>query len=88
MCARAHACLDERAPPTSRLTHALVAARALALAPLPCRTWAAETTLPNYYATSINCLAGHCYASLIDDNEDSYIAHEAAAAAKALRGGA
>ncbi len=43
------------------------------------KTWTADTTMNNYYATSISCNNGHCFSSVIDDNEDSYIAHLAPA---------
>lgn len=51
------------------------------------KTWIADTTLSGYYATAINCNNGHCFASLIDANQNSYLAHLAPAAkSSTLRG--
>lgn len=50
-------------------------------------SWTLDTQLPNYYVTALNCNAGGCFASVIDDNQNSYVAKHSGAVAKAkLRG--
>jgi hypothetical protein len=50
-------------------------------------SWTLDTRMDNYYTTSINCNAGGCFSSVIDGNENSYIAKQGASAATTkLRG--
>jgi hypothetical protein len=40
------------------------------------QTWAVDTSLPNYFATGIECLAGSssCWSTVVDNNDNSYVA--------------